>query len=205
MKRALLALVGVVALVVAQPAALRAEIYMGIRPFDTLGDIKKLFPGATLEDLKPAWAKPADRLVNISGSGISGDITVLFFDPRPGDLDFLKNYPNSVIHESVTKDSQKTDDDALEVTWVRWSPDVPGIPVARLISKYGPAFEKGYSDSNFAPYRLWKSAGVEAFLDDSEKTVTRVDFTFTIEEYCSAAKSKQLAPLIVARYCKAVR
>jgi len=205
MKRIVLAALGVLTIAIAQPAPVRAEIYMGIRPFDTLGDIKKLFPSGTFKDLKPAWATPSDRLIGVTGSGISGEIIVLFYDSRPSDLEFLAKNPDSVLRDSITKNSQKSDEDALEVVWVRWSPDAPGIPIARLVSKYGPAFQKGYSDDNFRPFRNWKALGVDAYLDDKEKLVIRVDFTFTPAEYCAASKAKKQGALLVEHHCKKVK
>jgi hypothetical protein len=205
MKRALWVLLAAATIAGAYPASLRAEIYMGIRPFDTLGDVKNLFPNATFRDLKPAWATPENRLVGIKGAGISGEIIVLFYDPRPGDKEFLSKNPDSILTETITKDAQRPDDQALQVEWVRWAPDGLGVPVTRLVSKYGAAFEKGYSDSDFSPFRRWKPQGVTAYLDDDEKSVVRVDFTFTPAEQCAAAKTRKYNDQLIEHFCKGVK
>lgn len=185
----------------ATPLSPPAEIYMGIRPFDTLADVKKLFPNATFKDLKPAWAKPSDRLMSISGPGISGTIIVLFYEHRMSDRG-KSQHPDL---PTINKMLGETDDVALEVEWVRWSPISPGVPLARLVSKYGAVFEKGYDASDFQPFRQWKAAGVLAVLSDDEKTVIGVDFTFTPEERCVTAKAKKLDQLIVGLYCGSIK
>lgn len=60
-----------------------AETYRDIGPYDTLGDLKKMFPGATFTRRHPAWAQPTDVMYEVAGSGMSGTIVVKFYDSRP--------------------------------------------------------------------------------------------------------------------------
>ena len=39
----------------------QAEIFMGIMPNDSIADIKRKFPNATFEDIRPAWLQDEDR------------------------------------------------------------------------------------------------------------------------------------------------
>src|SRR3989337_1644867 len=65
------------------PSSGSAEIYQGILPKDTLGDVKARFPHAQFTKITPAWAQPKDFLYSITGEGLSGTIIVKFDDGRP--------------------------------------------------------------------------------------------------------------------------
>jgi hypothetical protein len=172
----------------------RAEIYGGIGAQDTLGDIKQRFPAAKFERLKPPWAPTWDVLYSITGPGLAGEIVVNFFDLRTDN----KNEAYELAKRRVLPDSEArslaaaqakindfSDDKALVVDWVRWVPDRP-IPLQRFLSQYGSPTKGGFSKDDLQPYRDWTAQGLTAYLDDAEKSVVRVDYTFTDEEQCQA-------------------
>jgi hypothetical protein len=171
---------------------LLAEIYRDIGYFDTLGDVKAKFPNASFENVKPAWAQEKDALYKISGTGISGMIVVKFTDGRP-------LFKKILIDEGPSLDETRKayyegklnqqDNDALMVSWVRWVPSTP-IPLERFIAKYGKPTEKGFADEDMQPLRGWPQKGVTASLTDNEKSVVKVDYTFTEEEMRVAYKNK---------------
>ncbi len=170
-----------------------AEIYMGILPNSTLGDVKARFPHADYRKIKPAWAQASDAVYEISGVGLSGTIIINFYDARPYALQLLdevlrKNLNQDTI-DSIRSVTDQPDDSALRVIWVRWAPDKP-FPVQRLISKYGIPEVSGFSEIDFQPYRAWKKKGLTAVLSDDEKDVFRIDFFPTPEDLKSAADVK---------------
>ena len=59
-----------------------AEIYMGIGPECSLGDVRVKFPHAKFNKMTPAWAKEEECVYQVTGEGISGVIFVLFRDSR---------------------------------------------------------------------------------------------------------------------------
>ena len=164
-----------------------AEIYKGIAPYSNLATIKAMFPGATFEKVTPAWALPKDAMYEMSGEGLSGKIVLKFTDGRPQYIAIRDS-----LHDPAGEDSlmfaywdalaNGTEDDALHIDWVRWVPDAP-IPLARFVARYGSAFRRGYADEDMQPYRLWATRGICAFLADGERTVVRVDYTYTTAEW----------------------
>lgn len=172
------------------PAALHAEVYKDIMPLDTLGDIKTKFPNSKIEKLTPAWAQPSDAMFQFTGAGLSGTIIILFHDGRPYMRTRLDNGADDIISkERYLKLIEQSDNDALSVNWVRWSPDKL-IPLQRLISKYGKPDRSGFDDDNYQPYREWKQKGVLAKLTDDEKNVLQIDYSFTRGELRRAYLAK---------------
>jgi hypothetical protein len=93
--------------------------------------------------------------------------------------------------ESLKDLANKSDEEALSVSWVRWVPELT-IPVQRLITQYGSPEKKGFSEDDYTPYKEWTKKGITAFLTDDEKSVTRIDFLFTMEDQIAAYKAKNL-------------
>lgn len=178
-----------VMLIVCFTARADAEIYLGITPYSTLGDLKEKFPAATFERAQPAWAQEDQVMYRMSGTGIPGRIVVMFNDVRPS---FRR------LHDAETDDDKKQmyadllharDDLMLEVLWVRWVPEKP-FPVQRLITKYGKPNRSGFSEGDFRPYKRWTGKAVTAALSDDGKEVLFVDFNFTRKELRDAFKKK---------------
>lgn len=168
---------------------LHAEIYGGIMPLDTLGDIKNRYPNAKVEKMEPAWAQDTDALYMFAGVGIVGVIVVKFNDIRPTLEKIAEENPKSSDSEFYQRLTQQSDEEALAVSWVRWVPDYK-IPLQRIISKYGKPEKKGFSDDGYQPYRSWPKRGIEAYLTDDEKYVHRIDYIFTQGEYRRAYLKK---------------
>lgn len=176
-------------------SSVHAESYQDIGPLDSLGDVKSKFQNAQIEKLSPGWAKASDALYKLTGDGMLGWIIVKFDDSRPGFNELVEKYPTSEYVERFREMSQQPEDQAMSVSWVRWVPQ-SRIPLERLVSKYGKPDRSGFSDSDFQPFRAWGKKGVEAYLSDDEKTVLRIDFQFTREEYRRAylARYKWVPP-----------
>ncbi len=165
-----------------------AEIYGNITPLDTFADVKAKLPGATYEQLHPAWAQEADILYSVSGHGLSGTIVIKFHDQRPFLRKKLLENSGSSDKSALEKLVEGTDEASLNVEWVRWIPVAP-IPLQRLVSKYGKPDKSGFADDDLQPYRDWKT-GVTAYLSDDEKSVLRLDFSFNAKEIRDAYQSR---------------
>ncbi len=172
-----------------------SEIYQGIMPLDTLGDIKAKFPNATFEKKDPAWAAESDALYFITGEGLTGLIVVKFTDERPYWKSEWDKIPPDKVDESSTNQQfikshmDTSDEESLTVNWVRWVPP-DSMPLERYITKYGKPEKSGFADDTMEPYREWTSKGVTVILNDDGKHVKRVDYSFTKAELRHAYKSK---------------
>lgn len=166
-----------------------AETYRGIGALDKLKDIKNRFPYAKVEKVNPGWIKPDEAMYRFTGEGMAGSIIIKFFDNR----EFWKNEADKVndpeMAENLRALAQRSDDEALGISWVRWVPDRP-IPLERLISKYGKPEESSYSEEDYQPVRQWIEKGLVTYLTDDEKYVNRIDFTFTKKEIREAYLAK---------------
>lgn len=157
-----------------------AEIYQGITPNTTLGDLRVMYPGGKFLRVKAAWVTERDALYDVSGAGIAGRMLIAFHDIRPTARDWLKAPKTKAGIPFMRKLATQSDNDALTVEWVRWVPDAP-IPADRFEAKYGKS-EHGYDDSDMTPFRKWPNRGVHATLSDDELFVLYVEFNFTDEE-----------------------
>lgn len=157
-----------------------AEIYQGIRPGMSVGNVKKLFPGATFKKVLPAWMKGSNAMYSITGLGISGTIVVSFVDIRPGIRKFIEEDPSN--RKILQKMVEGSDDDSLTASWVRWIPTAP-FPLERMVAKYGEPDKSGYSSDDFTPYKMWVSRGIMADLSGDEKLVTSIEYNFTEKEW----------------------
>jgi hypothetical protein len=176
----------VVVLIVAFSITVHAEIYQGIGPLDTLGDVKAKFPNAIFQRSYPAWAQEDDVMYLVTGKGISGKIVIKFTDSRPFFRQMIEKEPsNKELYNSLAN----APDDEIMVSWVRWMPDKP-IPIQRFISKYGIPDKADYDSDDLQPYKMWETRGLLTSLSDDEKYVTRVDYSFTRNEYRKAYQSK---------------
>ena len=162
-------------------ASLRGEVYMGINYSDSLGKVRKLFPTAKLTNEKPAWATPSDALFSIKGAGITGTIVVNFHDPRPFYKELVEGADPGPETAEKNRLALQSDDDALNVEWVRWVPDT-AIPLNRLVEKYGPWDKKEINNQNYQSQRTWTKRKITVTVADDEKYISNIDFNFTGEE-----------------------
>ena len=158
-----------------------AEIYLGIRPLMTFGEVKQLFPGATYEMMFPAWAKKEDVMYSVTGAGISGQIIVKFSDGRPHSEMMMEKATDNATKDFYKRLTEQSDEEALVVSSVRWIPVTP-FPLERLITKYGNPDKSDFSSKDFQPYKSWRR-GIDAFLSDNGKNVEMMEFYFTEKEY----------------------
>jgi len=71
------------------------------------------------------------------------------------------------------------DDEALQVSWVRWVPDEP-IPISRYNQRYGTPV-CSFSEA-MKPICTWKAVELEASMSTDEKSVNFVTTIFTQKE-----------------------
>jgi hypothetical protein len=191
-------------------SSVRAEIFQGILPYSTLGEIKELFPKASFSKVNAAWVTEDQGFYKMEGSGFSGILFLAFTDYRPlfrGLVQFEVTQLNNLEKLEKTEDNdakinkskagieefQKVvnhaDDVALTIIWYRWVPVSP-IPLQRYISKYGKPEKSGFRDDNMQPYRKWSKRGVTLTLSDDETKVLTTEFVFTAEEMRTYCKMK---------------
>jgi hypothetical protein len=166
-----------------------AEIYRRIIPYSTLGDVKKLFPGATFNKMHPAWAQETDVMYKIDGVGIQGLIIIKFDDSRPTFKKMEAEAADNNAQELWKSLANESEEDGLGVSWVRWVLDTP-FSVDRLITKYGKPEKSDFSQEDFQPYKEWTSRGIAANLSDDGKKVMSIEFQFTPKEMKDAWNKK---------------
>jgi hypothetical protein len=198
--------------------ASHAEIYQGIKPESTLGDIKKIFPNANFQKVKAVWVTEADGFYSMTGQGLIGTIYLAFHDgrthfrARAADLELqaseLAQGPQTdtttdktqslrSVSKLFTNWATKSEDDALTIKWVRWAPATP-IPLTRYITKYGSPSKSGFTEDDMRPYNSWPTKGVLLYLSDDAKNVVVAEFAFTASE----EKTECLARYKDASMCK---
>lgn len=171
-----------------------AEIYKDFTVYISLKEVKKNYPNAKFENLKPAWAKDNELLVLLTGAGISGDIILKFSYSTEMDQ-IYRGMLEKLEQSSEDKESEgykskystyqsllyRPDDEKFTLDWLRWVP-IKAIPIERLISRYGDNYKCGFSEEDFKPYCSWDSKGVYANTSDNKKHVFNIEYYPTVEE-----------------------
>lgn len=85
--------------------------------------------------------------------------------------------------------ANQSDDDALDVKWVRWVPASP-IPLERYKSKYGESSKCDFSKVDMQPYCEWSQHGLFVNLSDDRKLVFSVEANFTLAEQRAAYRNR---------------
>lgn len=67
---------GVLLMLIAVCGPAHAERFMGILPGDRLSDVKAKYPHAQFVEETPAWLQAHQRLLSMSGDGISGSVAI---------------------------------------------------------------------------------------------------------------------------------
>lgn len=168
-----------------------AEVLHNIEPLDTLGDIKKKYPNATLTRVKAAWVTEDQDFFSLEGPGFPGSLKIAFWDNRP---EFRRDAEAARLNRPADKpDSEsamervsnyladRPDDDALHVNWVRWVPTAP-IPMSRYRAKYGEPSKCEFSEDTMEPYCLWGARALTVRLTDDQKQVLMIEAGFTSAE-----------------------
>lgn len=187
------------ALITLTPALCSAEILQNIEPLDTLGDIKLKYPNAALTRVKAAWVTEDQDFFKLTGQGFPGELFIAFSDGRPNLRKLAKVTKkrmeeqgpdaSSLVLDMQEKFANESDDDALNVQWVRWAPPSP-IPLERYKSKYGEPSKCDFTNDTMQPYCEWSTRGILVKLSDDRKLVFFVEASFTIAEQRAAYQKR---------------
>ncbi|CAN5550430.1 hypothetical protein BH11PSE7_BH11PSE7_30260 [soil metagenome] len=180
---------------IAIPNLSSAEILQNIYPLDTLGVIKAKYPNGLFQKVNAAWVTPDDAFFEMSGQGFPGKLFLKFSDGRPAAKKYIaeqcpdqSNRTKALLCELKQSSVSSSDEDALEIDWVRWVPAEP-IPMARYISKYGePKFD--LNSTTMSPSAYWYGANLSAELTADKKLVNFVTTSFTRAEQRQAWQLK---------------
>lgn len=162
-----------------------AEEFMGIKFSWGMKELKGEFPGAKFVDLKPAWAKKDQRLIEMQGNGFEGSIIILFehytFQKCKSLQNKLFGETDGEIIESACAHLKKStfERDAM-IGWVRWIPS-RGLPLQSFFEKYGEADTTEFTQDMEKTY-IWKHRGVTAFVDGESDAVSRLEYKPSISE-----------------------
>jgi hypothetical protein len=157
-----------------------ADTHLGIRPLDSLGEVRARFPDSQLVRMAPDWADESQALFSFTGGVLQGQLLVLFIDGRP---DYRREIADGFADDldALKLLAAESDDRALRVKWVRWVPTTP-LRVQDVVAKYGRWDAGGLSDDGFRLYRSWDARGITALLSEDEQSVLMMDFVFTEDE-----------------------
>ncbi|WP_306475696.1 hypothetical protein [Methyloversatilis sp.] len=157
-----------------------ADTHLGIRPLDSLGEVRARFPDSQLVRMAPDWADESQVLFSFTGGTLQGQLLVLFIDGRP---DYRREIADGFADDldALKLLAAESDDQALRVKWVRWVPTTP-LRVQDVVAKYGRWDAGGLSDDGFRLYRSWDARGITALLSEDEQSVLMMDFVFTEDE-----------------------
>jgi hypothetical protein len=161
-------------------ASVHAEILHGIDWEMPLKSVKAKYPGADFKKTQPAWLKSDEAVFTITGQGMPGRLFVVFSDNRPLFRSFIKQDLPESTKNAYLAETNKIDDDALTVLWIRWIPESP-IPLARARLLYGVPTCRP-SPSDLTPVCIWENRALLASMSDDEKMVIYFETDFTKEE-----------------------
>lgn len=170
----------------------QAEVFYGINYMETLGSIKKKYPGADYEVLTPAWLQPDQKFIWISGFGLRGNIGVIFIDPRPSlkisSRDETLPPGRRKLFASL---AEQTDEDALMAIVVRIIYESP-VEFDLFKKKYGTPV--CYVNEDFRKLCKFSDRAMVAELSKDEKFVEIASSDFTAEERKRRLSIRQEAP-----------
>lgn len=202
MKQFFAFLVAVAATVWPSPAP--ADGFLGIGPKSRLQDIRTLFPNARITDLKAAWLKPHQRLIDISGNGINGQLAVklehevennrllakeLALRKSRGTLESWQGWMLEGLPALIERLEANPPADPWEVKDIRWQPPTP-VPLQTASRRYG-APESDTTDEQFRRVVEWTNRGVTGYVNGEDQVELFV-FYFTFLDYACA--DPEIAP-----------
>lgn len=177
---------------------------MEIGPKSRLQDIRTLFPNARITDLKPAWLKPHQRLIDIAGSGIDGQLTVklehevegtrllakeLAIRQARGTLESWQAWLLEGLPARVERLEATPPADPWEVKDIRWQPPT-AVPLQAASRRYGTP-DSDTTDEQFRRVVEWSKRGVTGYVNGAEQVELFI-FSFTLRDY--ACTDLQTAP-----------
>ena len=177
----------------------QAEIFMGIMPNDSIADIKRKFPNATFEDIRPAWLQDEDRLIKIEGGGLGGTIVVRATDDRAFWKYLFDSQDCNNAQKRETPDCIRwrylatgNSDEFHYVESVKFIP-IRELKAGTIIKRYGKPDEVDINET-FTKYICW-DVGVCAIISDTEplndSVVSAVEYRFTDSDMEKWRKTKQ--------------
>lgn len=179
---------------------LRAEGFLGIGPKTRLQDLRGQFPNARFTDLRPAWLKPHQRLIDIAGPGIDGELAVklehevegtrllakeLATRQVRGTLEYWQGFLLHDMPERIERLEASPPTDPWEVKDIRWQPVTP-VSLKAASRRYG-APESDTTDEQFRRVIEWKKRGITGYAN-AEDQVTLLVFSFTVRDYVCAGR-----------------
>ena len=173
-----------------------AEILHDVGPLDSLGDIKKKYPNATLQVVKAAWVTESEGFYSLEGNGFPGKLYLAFRDSRG----YWRNVASKADASASAGDSAASapwatrmaalsEDDALNIKWVRWVPASP-LPLERYKSKYGEPAKCDFLSDSMSPFCSWPARDLVVNLSDDRKFVLSAEASFTQAEQRAAWLAK---------------
>lgn len=202
MKAALLVMAVALSAGFTQPVS--CEVLQGVEPLSSLGEIKRSFPNALFQRSRAAWVKEDQAFFSMTGQGFPGKLYLAFDDPRPYWQGLLKDMPpdppslppsaaeiNNEFRQQLREKANRAEDEALQISWVRWVPPAP-IPMERVRAKFGDPSKCDFDETDFTPECKWESRALSAQMSDDRKAVEFFTTHFTKSERRSAYKRKGL-------------
>ena len=179
-----------VACLLAIASVAQAEVFYGIEYMDTLADVKRKYPGAVFSRVRPAWLQPDQACVEMSGSGVSNKIVIIFEDIRPFFLSRLNYGGDNPYENNLKKLLGQSDDDALTVAEVRLLYSPP-IKIESFKRRYGPNTCRETED--FRKLCDFPGRAITALLTPDEKSVFMALSWFTDKERAQILQRKEMA------------
>ena len=177
-----------------------AEEFLGIGPKSRLQDLRAQFPNARFGELKPAWLKPHQRLIDVAGVGIDGELAVklehevegtrllakeVAIRQARGVLEESQSFLLEGMPERLERLERSPPADPWEVKEIRWQPPNP-IPIKAASQRYGvPDSDK--TDEQFRRVVEWEKRGVTGYVNNEDQ-VTLFIYSFTIRDYLCAMR-----------------
>lgn len=182
-----------------------ADKYFGIYPNATLSDVKSIYPNASFLDVQPAWMKNDQRFITITGSGIEGSISVLFYNDLETSRQSLKSLydkqesgeilssgeslSKKIYVNTIDMYTNDPNSDPWLVDQIRWSP-VSDIKLQKFVKRYGNP-DKEDIDENMNRYKVWnKSNNIMALVNDKDM-ISLVIYSFSAGDYMCSQKWKE--------------
>lgn len=170
-------------------SAAHAEIFYGIEYADTLGDVKKKYPGAVFKNISPAWLQPEEKFMNMTGVGINNKISIIFSDSRPFFLSVSKNQSSELFRNISNTIANQSNDDALTVAEVRVTYKSP-IKIGLFKKRYGAS--TCYENEEFVKICKFPDSALTAILTDDGNFVRIAISRFTDGEKKQSLRRKAI-------------
>jgi hypothetical protein len=187
-----------------------AEIFMDIQYDWNISQLKRAFPNAKYEPIKPAWEKPNQFLVSMTGKGIPGNVSVLFEHQTYDDCvkfqtEYYKRYHTDSINYYTSKHCKNRKSYTVEkngtISYVRWIPS-GDQSLGSYINKYGEPDTVSYSET-MNKIADWYDRNIQVHFDESTKQIISVDFKESVFDVVCLDKDTQSRYLNLCQFIQA--